>query len=243
MQLARADPAAAIAYLDTVPAELRATWISAVADGYAQHDAHAAATWVAQHRGQPGYDAAVGAIAARTAQSDPAAAAQLFESIDVAEAPDAPQAALRIASAWAQRDQRAAASWAAAIDSDEARTRAVGAVAGQWAPRDAAGARNWALGLPTGEARDRALTQVLGATKTSAIDYAVIDGFSDAAARQRGVSEAVRMIATRDAAAARQLADQYLTDPGVRRAAERFIEQGENEVFIGPGPPRLPPGR
>ena len=69
MQLARSDPAAAIAYLNTVPPELRATWISAVADGYSQNDARAAASWIAQHRGQPGHDAAVAAIAGQNCGS------------------------------------------------------------------------------------------------------------------------------------------------------------------------------
>src|SRR5262249_45974058 len=39
VQLARKDPAAAIAYVDSVPPDMRATWISSVADGYAQTDA------------------------------------------------------------------------------------------------------------------------------------------------------------------------------------------------------------
>jgi hypothetical protein len=52
------------------------------------------------------------------------------------------------------------------------------------------------------------------------------------------------MIATRDAAAARQLADQYLTDPAARQAAERFIAQDAYFEPVGPGfPPRLPPAR
>ena len=76
MQLARTDPAAATSYVDTVAPELRATWISSVAAGYAQHDARAAATWVAQYRGEPGYDAAVTAVAGMTAQGDPVSAAQ-----------------------------------------------------------------------------------------------------------------------------------------------------------------------
>ena len=71
IQLARTDPAAAVAYVDRVPPELRATWLSSVADGYAQNDARAAASWVAQHRGEPGYDAAVAAIAGRAAPADP----------------------------------------------------------------------------------------------------------------------------------------------------------------------------
>ncbi|HWN37105.1 MAG TPA: hypothetical protein VNP02_01320, partial [Gammaproteobacteria bacterium] len=244
MQLARTDPAAAAAYVNTVAPELRATWISSVATGYAQHDARAAATWVKQYRGEPGYDAAVAAVAGTAAQGDPVMAARLFDSIDVAQAPDAPQAATQIASAWAQKDPGAAASWAAALASDDARASAVSAVAANWAPRDAAGARSWALGLPASATRDQALTQVLSTATTSAIDHVLIDAFSDAKARERGISQAVRMIAIRDTSAARQLADQYLTDPAARRAAERFITQDVGIYGYGPGfPPRLPPAR
>jgi len=244
MQLARVDPAAAIAYIDSVPPDLRATWISAVADGYAQNDTRSAASWIAQHRGQPGYDAALAAIAARTAQSDPAAAARLFDSINASEAPDAPQTAGRITAEWARSDHRAAASWAAAVADENARRTAVGTAAAQWASRDAPGARGWVLGLPTGTPRDAAVTQLLGTTTASTIDHVLVDAYSNSEARQRGVSDAVRIIAARDPAVARQLADQYLTDPGARQSAERFIEQGRNgPTLFGPPPPRLPPGR
>ncbi len=242
IQLARRDPAAAVAYVNSVPPELRATWISSVAEGYAQNDARAAAAWIAQHRGEPGYDAAVATIASRTAASDPSAAARLFDSVNVAEAPDAPQASQRIANAWARQDPRAAASWAAAIADDGARATAVGEVAAQWVAHDAPGARGWTLGLPAGTARDRALTQLLGTTTTT-VDHALVDAFSNPEAQQRGVGDAVRMISVRDPAAARRVADAYLTDPGARQAAERFIEQGKNGPLMGPNPPRLPPGR
>jgi hypothetical protein len=240
-QLARNDPAAAIAYVDTVPPNMRATWLSSVADGYSQRDPRSAATWIAQYRGQAGYDAGVAAIAGRTAATDPVAAARLFESINFAEAPDAPQTSQRIANAWAQRDARTAAGWASAIPDDEARAAAVGAVAGQWAARDAAAARNWTLGLPTGAARDSALTAVLGRTTANTIDPVLLDGFSNSQARENAVGAAVRMIATRDPAAARQLADQHITDPNVRRVVDRFIEQGG--ATFGVSTPRLPPGR
>jgi hypothetical protein len=244
MQLARTDPAAATSYVNTVAPELRGTWISSAAAGYAQHDARAAAAWVAQFRGEPGYDAAVAAVAGAAAQGDPVMAARLFDAIDVAEAPDAPQTANRIASAWAQKDPGAAASWAAALAADDARAMAISAVAATWAPRDAAGARSWALGLPASATRDQALTQVLSTATTGGIDHVLIDAFSDAKARERGVSQAVRMIAIRDASAARQLADQYLTDPAARQAAERFITQDAGVYGYGPGfPPRLPPAR
>ena len=244
IQLARVDPAAAIAYIDNVSPDLRATWISAVAEGYAQNDARSAASWIAQHRGEPGYDAALTAIAARTAQSDPAAAARLFDSINAAEAPDAPQTAGRITAELARRDHRAAASWAAAVADENARTTAVGTAAAQWATRDAPGARGWVLGLPTGKPRDAAVTQLLGAPTANTIDHVLVDAYSNSEARQRGITDAVRMIAARDTVAARQLADQYLTDPGARQAAERFIDQGRyGPAIVGPPPPRLPPGR
>jgi hypothetical protein len=120
---------------------------------------------------------------------------------------------------------------------------AVREVAAQWAARDAAGARNWALGLPPGDARDAALTQLLGAAGADTVDHVVLDGFSTAAAQQRGVGDVVRMLAVRDPAAARRLADRYLTDPGERQAAEHFIERNRNSPVFGPSLPFVPPGR
>ena len=244
MNLARTNPDAAIGYLDRVPNELRANWISAVAEGYAQKDARAAANWVTQHRGEPGYDAAVAAIAARTAAQDPVAAARLFDSVDIAQAPDAPGSARAIGATWARRDAPAAAAWARGLADPDAAAGAVSAVASQWAARDAVAARNWAMGLPRDAARDAALVQVIGATAgTAAADAALIDGFSNVEAQQRGLNEAVRIIAARDVDVARQLADRYITDAGTRQAAERFIEQGASSSPFFRPPPRVTPPR
>ena len=240
MNLARTNPTAAVGYLERIPNELRANWISAVAEGYAQQDARAAANWVTQHRGEAGYDAAVAAVAARTAQQDPVGAARLFDSVDVTQAPDAPGSARTIAATWARQDPQAAAAWAHSLAHDDTAVGAVSAVANQWVSRDAAAARNWAMSLPRDAARDAALVQVLGATAgTPGADAVLVDAFSSSAAQQRGLNEAVRIIAARDTDVARQLADQYITDPGTRQAAERFIEQGANSpVFFRP-PPRV----
>lgn len=244
MSLARSDPSAAIGYLDSIPGELRARWISAVADGYAQTDPRAAAGWIQQHRGEAGYDAGVAAIAARSAGAgDPATGARLLASIDLEQAPGAAASARQIASAWARQDPAAAAAWARDLRHAETQTAATAAIASQWAGRDAAAVRNWAFGLPSGSARDAALVQLVGATAgTPAHDPSVLDAFSTAEARQRGVNEAVRMIAQRNPATARELADRYITEPGMRQAAERFIEQGAGP-FNGPSPPRLPTAR
>ena len=244
MNLARTDPAAAIGYFDRVPNELRARWISAVAEGYAQNDARAAANWVTQFRGQPGYDAAVAAVAGRTAQHDPAAAARLFASIDPSQAPDAAQNARAIGVAWARQDTAAAASWARELTDDAIAAGAVSVVTSQWVTRDVAGARNWTMSLPMGAKRDAALVQIVGATAgTASGDSTLLDAFSSPTAQQTGVNQALRIIAQRDSAEARRLADQYLTDPGARQAAERFIEQSSNGPQFGQSPPRVPPQR
>lgn len=244
MNLARTDPAAATRYLDRIPTELRASWISAVAEGYAQKDARAAASWLTQYRGEPGYDAAVGAVAARTATHDPVAAARMFDSVDVTQAPDAPGNARAIAATWARKDPAAAAAWAHSLPHGDTAAGAVSSVASQWVARDAAAARNWAIGLPRDELRDAALVQVLGATAgTPGAEAALVESFSSPAAQQRGLNEAVRIIASRDVEVARRLADQYLTDPGTRRAAERFIEQGATSGMPFRQAPRVAPPR
>jgi hypothetical protein len=199
---------------------------------------------VAQHRGEAGYDAAVAAIAGRTAGHDPVAAARLFDSIDPNQAPDAPTAATAIAASWARQDPRAAAAWAGDLRLEGVSQTAVGAVAGQWLVRDAPSARAWVLSLPTSAARDAGLVQLLGVSADAGgVEGTLLEAFSSPAAQQRGVSEAVRMIAQRDAAAARQLADRYLTDPGLRQAAERFMEQGSRGMTFGQRAPRLPSAR
>jgi hypothetical protein len=72
-QLGHANPDVAGAYTNRIPGVLRSTWIGAVADGYARTDPAAAANWVAQYRGEPGYDTAVAAIARRLSRQEPAA--------------------------------------------------------------------------------------------------------------------------------------------------------------------------
>ena len=241
--LARADAAAAIAYLDRVPAELRAEWLSAVADGYAQNDARAAASWIAQYRGERGYHAGAAAVAARLARQDPAAAARLFASIDAAEAPDAPASARTIAASWARHDPIAAASWARELPASTA-AGALSVVASQWAARDAPAARSWVTSLPPNEARDAALVQIVGATAgTAAADPYLLDAFSSPAAQQRGIGEAARIVATRDSDLARELVERYVTDPELRRSAERFIVDGSRSIsaFGGSRPPRVSP--
>jgi hypothetical protein len=243
LNLARTDPPAAIGYLDRVPPEMRANWLSAVADGYAQTDPRAASRWIAQYRGERGYDAAVAAVAARTARQDPAAAAQLLGSIDASQAPDAAGSARTIAMSWARQDAAAAAGWARGL-SGEAAAGAVSAVASQWAASDAPAARNWVMSLPPNAARDAALVQLVGATAGTAMaDPALLDAFSSPAARAQGIAEAVSFVAARDTEVALRLVDEHITEPRLRERARRSIETMSRGPMPGPPTPRLPPPR
>jgi hypothetical protein len=118
------------------------------------------------------------------------------------------------------------------------RSRAVTIVAEQWSASDAPSARAWALGLAAGAERDAALPPVLGAltASTGFVEQSLLNAFSDSAAQQQGLSRAVLVVAQRDPAAARRLANDYLTDPVLREYAERFITQGKS---VGPNAARL----
>ncbi len=204
--LARDDPDKAIAYMNRIPNDARDNWLSGLAAGYAQSDPQAAASWIVQHRGQPGYDEAAAQIAQQSARYDHLGAAALLGTIDMRAAPAGVAAAANVAAQWSRENPRAAADWALDLNHDDARTRAVTAVAGQWSSKDAPGARAWALGLPSGPARDAALPSVLGALalENGVVEQTLLSAFSSDAAQQEGVSRVVmNLVAARSAHRAR----------------------------------------
>jgi hypothetical protein len=233
--LARDNPDKAIAYMNRIPNEARDAWLSGLAVGYAQNDPQAAASWIVQHRGQPGYDEAAAQISAQSARYDPLGAAALVATIDMRAAPAGVGAAANVAAQWSRQNPRAAADWALDLNHDEARTRAVTAVAGQWSSKDAVGARAWALGLPPGAARDAALPSVISAhaLENGVVEQTLLNAFSSDAAQQEGVSRVVTSIAQRDTLIAREIADTYLTDRALRERTDRALDQAQ-QVRIMP---------
>jgi hypothetical protein len=191
--LGRKDPAAAAAYLDRIPSELRATWIKAAALGYAGADPVAARTWLARYANEDGYESAVALVAQRTARSDPRAAAALLGDIDIADNREVSAAAFTIAQYWSRADLPAA--------------------------------RTWVLRLPRGSVRDQALAPLVRARLAAGREpeSALLGAFSTDPARQRALADGIVALGQRDAAAARALADRYVTDPAERRNLERFI--------------------
>jgi hypothetical protein len=123
--LGRTDPAAAAARVDQVPETLRARWIKAAAQGYADRNPEAALEWLTPYTGQDGYDAAVAAIAQRAARSDPQAAARIFARVETATAADSLGAVSAIAAGLSARDVRAARAWAASLPAGNLRDTAL----------------------------------------------------------------------------------------------------------------------
>ena len=121
--LARKDPDAAIRYTETLPAEYRDGWISAVALGYAQHDPAGAKVWMEQFRGKAIYDAGMTAIVRAAVIQHPAEAAAMLPSF--AEAATRDEVATNVAQQWSMREPRAAQDWAATLPAGPLRDAAL----------------------------------------------------------------------------------------------------------------------
>ena len=221
-QIAENDPQLAAEFTSRIPIAARAGWIQQVASGFAKSDPVSAMNWVSQYQGEPGYDAALAAIAQQSAQQDPVAAARNIEHF-----PDASHAAIVAGTAsreWAKRDPHSAALWAANIANEQVRNIAVTNVAWQWASEDANGAAQWALSLPAGPTRDTALTSaVAGLAAQGVPDEKLLSAFSTDMARQQAVVSASYRLARVDRAAADRLIKKYVSDPTLRSQVEQNL--------------------
>lgn len=191
--LGRTNPAAAAARVEQVPGTLRARWIKAAAQGYAERNPEAALEWLAPYAGQDGYDAAVAAVAQRAARADPRAAARIFARVESAGAAESLGAVNAIASGLSARDVRAARAWAASLPAGELRDAALTPVL------------------------------VSSATAANgAVDRSLLAEFSSEVAEQRALGEAVVALARTNPAAARRLADAHALPPELVRYVERL---------------------
>lgn len=223
-RLAVSDAERAAAVADQVPPARRSEWVAGVAGGLAQQDAASATQWLERFRGQPGYDAGLGAAARRLSQFDPSAAARLL--MQASPAVQA-QSASQVVMQWSEIDPPAAARWIESLGNEQARLAAAGMAASAWAQRDAAAAERWARGLSTEAERDLALVGVFAAAAAAGpVPTRILDALSSDEMRQRAIMNSIQTIAVTDANAARQLLTTYVTDPRMRQQAEQIIERG-----------------
>jgi len=241
-QLAADDPLTAAGVIDRLPSELQGDWLQSVAAGYAQSDAEAAAAWILQYEGRPGFAESLAVIAPALAQSDPRAAARLLDRVD---GPLATFAVSQVAAAWAVSDPVAAADWAMQLGDATLRANALTGVVTNWANQDMDGARRWLLAQPRNDLRDQALRQLVQMTvmRDGDVDSQLFDAFSNDAMRQTAVMSAAAMLGGRDRDAARRLVDLYVTDPQLRQQAYAMMDRtGVNVSVAAPGIALTPSG-
>lgn len=219
--IASADPAAAAAYLDRIPAEHRSLWINQVAGHYGMSDPNGALTWVAQFQGQAVYDNALRSViiasAAIDARSAAEALSQASPAVQIGAAP-------LVAGQFARADPRAAARWAESLADEQARNGAIGMTVSSWAATDFGAARAYTLGLDRGEPRDQALNMlVMTSTQTGDLDTGLLNAFSSDRAVQGALTSVIPIIARQDPDEARALLDR-VTSGEARRVIEAQIE-------------------
>jgi hypothetical protein len=224
--IAEADPATAARYVAQVPTAVRADWIQAVAQAYARTDVEQGVGWLEQVRSEPGYAQGVETLTQRLSQTDPARAARLLATVDGPRR-ERSNSVPFIASQWALRDPAAAAQWVLGLETHAARARAIPSLMSAWANSDPPAARDWSLRLPAGSERDAALGTVLIAAAMGGptADQAVISAFSNRAALERAVMNAVAQLAPNHTARAHEVAATYLPDAGQRARADHVIDE------------------
>jgi hypothetical protein len=218
------DPATAATYLNRVPAEARAAWITGVARGYSRADLQTALDFIARFRDEPSYDSVAGSFAQTLAQYDPPAAAKLLDGVDLTAGMNA-GAAMIVGQQWALRDPAPAANWALRLSDRTARLGTLMSAAQLWARADLLAARTWVLSLAAGENRDAALRGLLPELVAVELpDAALLDAFSSETAAQRVLATAVVQASFQNPDNARRVIETYVTDPDLRARAERSIE-------------------
>lgn len=214
------DGAAAAAYTDRLPPQLRSAWLAQVAGPYGRADPTNALRWLERYQGQAGYDVALRQMATQAAQTDARAAAAMLERAS----PDVQfGAAPTVASNWARNEPEAATRWAVTLTDPRARASALSTAAAAWASADVSAAESWALSLARGAARDDALAALLPrrAAVGDPVDGSVLAAFSSAEARQNAIMRVLPALRTRNPAEARRLIETYVTDPVERQRLEQ----------------------
>jgi hypothetical protein len=140
-------------------------------------------------------------------------------------------AAPQLVARWVQQDPPAAARWTETIADVPARSASMNAAARSWAQRDANAAERWARALPSQVDRDGALGGVFaGAAASGSADPRILDAIGSDELRQRAAMNAIGTLARSDAAAARRLLTNYVTDFRMRQQAEQMLAQATGQV-------------
>jgi hypothetical protein len=105
-------------------------------------------------------------------------------------------------------------------------------VATQWGLLEPDRARDWVLGLPPGAGRDQVLGSLLRATGTTGqMDTAVVDAYSSDASRREFLLDVLPRFGRTNPELGRTLIDRYFDEPEARAAAEQRLIDGAADQF------------
>ncbi len=157
MNWGAADPQAAVSWYRKEPVNYFALENAIL--GWWRKDAKAAAAYLGAHLKTAGDKRIAGLFAGPVADQDPKIALQWLPWVEGERAESA--ALLQIAGAWAERDQAAAAKWAASLPPEKGRN-ALALIAASWTQRDQKAAEKWVDTLKETR-RDAALSGYISA--------------------------------------------------------------------------------
>jgi hypothetical protein len=237
-RIAGEDLDLAISALDRLSAEQRAGWLSGLASQMARQDVNRAIGFIERYRGQPGYQDAFGSVVSEMARIDPVRAAGMLRNEPAGSANSS--AVFAISREWANRDPAAAGRWAIdEIGDEQMRTNAITNIASAWAQRDGEAAERWIFGLASGSARDAAANGYLSAAaQVGQFRPSLLEAYSSDEAGQLGASRAIIQLGRTDPEQAKQLAEQYISDPAIRAQTQEGLARAgtvSSGIFISNG--------
>jgi hypothetical protein len=131
----------AIAWMGSLPEDLRGGAISEIAAAYAREDLDGAIAWASENADDPKANKALAKVTGRWANMDPRAASEYLAELPASAGKDA--AVEGFSTRLASEDPASAAVWATTIQNKRLRERTVARIAQSWARSDEAAARAW----------------------------------------------------------------------------------------------------
>jgi hypothetical protein len=229
--LAEKEPAAAMAYAESLEPGARGSTMISVAQVWAQHDPRSALAWAEKLRHGPIKSSTLAAVVGSLALEDPIAA---FEIAQRPELTKVEWDAGNLFHAWASRDPTTAMEQASSLADPIRRSQACSGLAAGWAESDPQSAFRWALSAGP---RDRnnlvraVMEQWAASDPATALDAARM--LADGALR----NEALAMIAAQwsgsDSTAALRAAENLRSEERLRwleSALQKLASQNPNET-------------
>lgn len=232
--LARSDPAAAMAMLETMSEAERGPLVSVVAQAELKRGVEHAARWAESVSDPAMRKQAVAEVVREYSREDPAAAAAWLSSTGAGDA--SPSAAGTVAREWVSREPEKAVEWIGSLSDGEAKQAAYQEAFRTWGWRDPTASSTYLTRMPEGPSRDAAISSfartVVREDPAAAIQWA--DAISDEAVRMDALVRTAQAWHARDP----QAAGQWIASSGLPPDMQQTMmqQQPQQQFRRGGGP-------